>query len=169
MSTEQFKEVFERAHDIIKARYYLVAFVGLRVGEACQWSISNGLTDNYVVVGVDIAKKSARRTIGVTSDVVNWLRTNADKFKIQEPLSEKKFTYYNKKAMKENSRNVLRHSGISYKIAHTSDINQTALDFGTSVAKINSNYKELTTKQEAQKWFKFATDILKNNNLKKGG
>ncbi len=49
--------------------------------------------------------------------------------------------------------NALRHSYISYRVAETGDVNRTALEAGNSAAMIFSNYRELVTPQEAEKWF----------------
>jgi hypothetical protein len=50
-------------------------------------------------------------------------------------------------------RNVLRHSFISYRIAIVKSADQVALEAGNSPSIIFKNYRELTTEQEAEKWF----------------
>jgi integrase len=49
--------------------------------------------------------------------------------------------------------NGLRASAISYRLALSSDIKQTALDVGNSPETIQRDYLQLTTKTEAVKWF----------------
>jgi integrase len=49
--------------------------------------------------------------------------------------------------------NGLRASAISYRLALSSDIKQTALDVGNSPETIQRDYLQLTTKAEAVKWF----------------
>jgi hypothetical protein len=49
--------------------------------------------------------------------------------------------------------NALRHSFISYRVAETQNMNQVALETGTSVKKIVAHYRELVTPKEAQEWF----------------
>ena len=50
-------------------------------------------------------------------------------------------------------RNVLRHSFISYRIAKVKSADQVALEAGNSPSIIFKNYRELTTEEEADKWF----------------
>ena len=49
--------------------------------------------------------------------------------------------------------NVLRHSFISYRLALIKNASQVAEEAGTSVEKIRSNYDEMATKSDAEKWF----------------
>jgi hypothetical protein len=57
-------------------------------------------------------------------------------------------------------RNVLRHSWISYRVAKSGDVDQTAIEAGNSVQKIFSNYRAVMTldglpmtKELAGEWF----------------
>ena len=49
--------------------------------------------------------------------------------------------------------NVLRHSFISYRIAIVKSADQVALEAGNSPSIICKSYRELTTEDEADKWF----------------
>jgi len=48
---------------------------------------------------------------------------------------------------------VLRHSFISYRIASVKSADQVALEAGNSPSIIFKHYRELTTENEAEKWF----------------
>jgi len=50
-------------------------------------------------------------------------------------------------------RYVLRHSFISYRIAIVKSADQVALEAGNSPPIIFKHYRELTTEEEAEKWF----------------
>ena len=50
-------------------------------------------------------------------------------------------------------RNVLRHSFISYRIAKVKSADQVALEAGNSPSIIFKHYRELTTEEQADKWF----------------
>ena len=50
-------------------------------------------------------------------------------------------------------RNVLRHSFISYRIAIVQSADQVALEAGNSPSIIFKHYRELTTEEQAEKWF----------------
>jgi len=47
----------------------------------------------------------------------------------------------------------LRHSFISYRLALTGDEKSTALEAGNTPDMIFQHYRELVTKEEAEKWF----------------
>ena len=55
-------------------------------------------------------------------------------------------------------KNALRHSFISYRVADTQNVNQTALECGNSPAVIFKHYRELVRPAEATKWFGIAPD-----------
>lgn len=50
-------------------------------------------------------------------------------------------------------KNVLRHSFISYRIAPVKSADQVALGAGNPPSIIFKHYRELTTEDEANKWF----------------
>jgi len=51
------------------------------------------------------------------------------------------------------ARNGFRHTWISARVEITGDIPRTALEAGTSVAKIHQHYRELLRPEEAAAWF----------------
>ena len=58
-----------------------------------------------------------------------------------------------KTAKVKPTQNCLRHSGVSYRLADTGDAPRTALELGTSVQMLMQHYRELVTKEDAEKWF----------------
>ena len=50
-------------------------------------------------------------------------------------------------------QNGLRHGYASYRLALISDAPRVALEMGTSVQKLWSNYRELAHKRDAKAWF----------------
>ena len=55
-------------------------------------------------------------------------------------------------------KNALRHSFISYRVADTQNVNQTALECGNSPSIIFKHYRELVRPAEAKKWFGIAPE-----------
>jgi hypothetical protein len=49
--------------------------------------------------------------------------------------------------------NVLRHSYISYRLAHIQNANQVALEAGNSPTIIFKHYRELVSLESAEQWF----------------
>jgi hypothetical protein len=50
-------------------------------------------------------------------------------------------------------RNALRASALSYRLALTKDAPATALEMGNSATVLLRDYRELATKETAEKWF----------------
>lgn len=55
-------------------------------------------------------------------------------------------------------RHALRRSLISYRLAFTDDISQTALEAGTSQAMVLRNYRDLATAEQSEAWFSVRPD-----------
>ena len=101
------------------------------------------------------AKTGSRRVIPITDTLAAWL----------EPLERKGLVVPTVKSdhradsalaasLKiEWPRNVLRHSFISYRIAMVKSADQVAMEAGNSPSIIFSHYRELTTEEQANKWF----------------
>jgi len=50
-------------------------------------------------------------------------------------------------------QNALRHSDISYRVAEIQNVAQVALEAGNSPAITFKHYRELVTREDAEKWF----------------
>ena len=59
-------------------------------------------------------------------------------------------------------RNGLRHSYISYRVAQTQNVAQTALEAGNTPKIIFSNYRELVKPADAVKWFGIEPEVPEN-------
>ena len=57
------------------------------------------------------------------------------------------------KLLFEWKHNAMRHSFISYRVAATQNVAQTALEAGNSPRVVFSNYRELDRPADAEKWF----------------
>ena len=133
-------------------------FAGLRSAEIerLDWKDVRFET-GFVVVEAAKAKTASRRQVEMAANLRTWLRPYAKQTGKVLPHNDDQLY----KALRELStmakvswrNNALRHSYISYRVAETGDVNQTALEAGNSPAMIFSNYRELVTPQEAKKWF----------------
>jgi hypothetical protein len=70
------------------------------------------------------------------------------------PKAEVTMKEQNHKAKLQWKPNALRHSFISYRVASIKNVAQVALEAGNSPQMIFSNYRELVTEHDAEKWFK---------------
>jgi integrase len=131
------------------------AFSGIRMAELnrLDWKAID-LERRFIEVRASQAKTASRRIIPISDNLAAWL----------EPLERSGNVVCAKdlhrdvtalaKALKiEWPRNVLRHSFISYRIAKVKSADQVALEAGNSPTIIFKHYRELTTEDEADKWF----------------
>ena len=132
------------------------AFSGIRMAELnrLDWSAVD-LERRIIELRAGQAKTGSRRVIPITDNLAAWL----------EPLERKGMVVPSVKSHHravsalaaslkiEWPRNVLRHSFISYRIAKVKSADQVALEAGNSPSIIFKHYRELTTEEQADKWF----------------
>jgi len=101
------------------------------------------------------AKTGSRRVIPITDNLAAWLEPLERKGRVVPSVkAHHRAVAAHAKALKiEWPRNVLRHSFISYRIAQVKSADQVALEAGNSPSIIFKNYRELTTEEQAEKWF----------------
>ncbi len=131
------------------------AFTGIRVAELSRldWSAVD-LDRRIIELRADQAKTASRRVVPIPDNLVAWLAPLERTGKV---VSAKNL-YVDMTALARAlkipwPRNVLRHSFISYRIAIVKSADQVALEAGNSPSMIFKHYRELTTEQEAEKWF----------------
>jgi integrase len=132
------------------------AFSGIRMAELnrLDWSAVD-LDRRIIELRAGQAKTGSRRVIPITENLAAWL----------EPLERNGLVVPSVKSHHRAvsalavslkiqwPRNVLRHSFISYRIATVKSADQVALEAGNSPSIIFKNYRELTTEEQANKWF----------------
>jgi hypothetical protein len=112
----------------------------------CVWRI--------IELRADQAKTASRRVEPILDNLAEWLAL----FETTGKVVAVKSLYVDMTALARAlkiawSRNVLRHSFFSYRIAIVKSADQVALKAGNSPSMIFKHYRELTTEQEAGKWF----------------
>lgn len=130
-------------------------FSGLRGAEIARldWSAVD-LNRKIIELRAGQAKTASRRIVPITDNLAAWL----EPLKRQGPVVPNKavFTRMPKLARKLGvawPHNALRHSYISYRISVVQNAAQVALEAGNSPAIIFKHYRELVTRDEADKWF----------------
>ncbi|HWN95482.1 MAG TPA: site-specific integrase, partial [Methylomirabilota bacterium] len=153
-----------RADDDILPAFAIAAFAGLRSAEIerLDWSEVH-LDERFIEVKAGKAKTAARRVVPITDNLAEWLQPLAEK---SGPVWELGHAYFYQR-LRETAEatgseavkavqwkhNALRHSFISYRVAHTQNVNQVALEAGNSPSMIFQHYRELVTKKQADVWF----------------
>ena len=138
------------------------AFAGLRLAEVSRidWKDVRA-SEGFLVVDAKNAKTRARRIVPLSENLCRWL---AGRRRAQGPVNPApddnalgdRIERAAAKAKVPWKRNGLRHSYISYRVALTKNVAQTALECGNSPAIIFSNYRELVREDDAKQWFAVA-------------
>ena len=131
------------------------AFSGIRVAELSRldWSAVD-LDRRIIELRADQAKTASRRVVPITDNLAAWLAPLERKGKVVAAKNLYVDMTALARALKIKwPRNVLRHSFISYRIAKVKSADQVALEAGNSPSMIFKHYRELTTEDEADKWF----------------
>ena len=130
----------------------LCLFAGLRSSEAAQILPQHiDLHNNTITVSPITAKKRQLRQIDISPNLRKWLIL-ANKLKSKTPLSLNRLKHIQHYHIKPNlsiPRNSLRHSFISYHLAHHQNLNLTALQAGNSPDIILKHYRKLVSKPDA--------------------
>jgi integrase len=152
----------ERLLDVAKPEVIpalaLGGFAGLRSEEIrrLDWSqVRLDRNPGFVEILAPNAKCRVRRLPPISDNLAAWLspcKCSSGPVCKYSNLSNQ-FAETAKAAGMSWKKNALRHSFISYRVALTGDIPQTALEAGNSPSVIRSNYLESVDKKTAQAWF----------------
>jgi len=131
------------------------AFAGIRMAELnrLDWSAVD-LERHIIELRAGQAKTASRRIIPITDNLRAWLEPLPRKGKVvKHTLLHREVTALARALGMEWPRNVLRHSFTTYRIAKIKSADQVALEAGNSPSIIFKHYRELTTEEQADKWF----------------
>jgi integrase len=136
------------------------AFCGVRSAETLRlrWSDID-VTRGFVQVAAEHAKGARRRLIEMPENLKEWLRPYSDRSGKLWPRSHMEFyrdleTARAKAGISKWPSNALRHSYASYHLAFHQNAAALALQMGhTSQAMIFSNYREVVTRQDAERYW----------------
>jgi len=136
------------------------AFAGLRESEIkrLDWGEVN-LQGGYIEVKAEKAKTAKRRVVRIQSNLAQWLASySAMRGAVVPSNSRKKLdAVRNAAALKRWSKNGLRHSFASYRLAATNDAPAVAAELGHSTpAMLYANYRELVLPEEAERFWNIA-------------
>lgn len=138
----------------------LKLFSGMRTEEAFGLSWEElRFRSNAVIIEAHISKLGQRRVPPLLPNLAKWLKPfEGLKGRIAHDYSSPQSVH--KAVAREMAkvkvilkRNIFRNSYISYRLMQPTASSIVAAEAGTSVRMIESNYKELTTEDEAHKWF----------------
>jgi len=147
----------------------LGAFAGLRSEEIkrLKWTDFKW-AKGYIFLPSEITKTHRTRTVPILDNLVEWLKPWSESSgRVYElTTSDHVKCHLARRLGFKWERNALRHSFISYRLAIVQDIAQVALEAGNSPSVIHGSYLELTTPDEARKWFEIRPKTVPQNVLK---
>ncbi len=132
------------------------AFAGVRPEEIkrLDWTDVN-LNEGHIEIRAANAKTRVRRLIPIQPNLRAWLLPHVQTSGPVQPFVNltNQFLKAAGRAKVKWKRNGLRHSYISYRVAHTANIPAVSLEAGNSPQVISRNYLKCVTADEAQRWF----------------
>jgi integrase len=134
-------------------------FAGLRESEIkrLDWAEVN-LQRNYIEVKADKAKTAKRRIVRIQPNLAQWLASYSGlSGGLVVPVNaRKKLSAVRHRArLSRWSKNGLRHSFASYRLAATNDAATVAAELGHSTSQmLYSTYRELVLPEEAERYWK---------------
>jgi integrase len=138
------------------------AFAGIRHEEIKRLNWGD-LSGSYIKISAGITKTASRRLVPIQPNLMAIL---APYRKPHGPVTERSAMMNQMEVLAKDAgvnwvRNGLRHSYISYRIAIVEDVAKVALECGNSPEIIFKHYRELVTKESAEKWFGLTQNVPK--------
>jgi integrase len=139
------------------------AFSGVRTEEIflMEWEhVHFRRGKGYIILPRPVTKKKRRRILPILPNLRKWIAPfEGMEGRICQQWSTPQgvFQAWDRFAAKRSIKagaNRFRNSYISYRVAQTSDPKKTALETGNSAEVIMEDYLELTTSEDAARWFK---------------
>ncbi len=132
--------------------FVIAAFAGIRTAEIQRLDWAD-IREDYIIVGAHASKVQERRIVQIPENLKEWLNEYRSTGPIVKTRSGNYFNFLSKRSGIPWKRNALRHSWFSYKLALTSDVAAVAFEGGNSANMIFRNYREVVTKDVAERWF----------------
>jgi len=158
ISAEALRSTFDliaREHPHYVPTLALCAFCGMRSFEVHgqRWEDFD-FERKFLRVTTAKHNTPARRQVPLCETAFAWLTSHREP---QGPICPNLGIYQIRKICRKAgitlAENGFRHTWISARVEITGDIPRTALEAGTSVAKIHQHYRELLRPEEAAAWF----------------
>jgi integrase len=151
----QFTKILHAAPPHLIPLLAIGGFTGIRMAELARldWNAVD-LARRHIEVRAGQAKTASRRLIPIPDNLIQWLTPLPRAGRVIASCQFNKEVSALARALKIGwPHNVLRHSFISYRIAKIKSADQVALEAGNSPSIIFKHYRELTTEEQADKWF----------------
>ncbi len=156
---EEMGKLLEASSGDQRTALVLQGFAGIRAEEVkrLRWEHIN-FEEGHIVIPDSVAKCEERRLIPMAANLAAWLRPLYRNTGPVCSFSNLAIVYERMahRAKIEWKRNGLRHSFISYRVAHTKNIPQVAFEAGNSPVMVQRHYLKVVTAKTADEWFNLA-------------
>ena len=157
LTPEQMKRLLGVAGGHLITPFLVIGgFAGLRTAEIKRLDWKNvNLERGFIEVRADICKTKARRLVPISANLRAWLEPFAQPCGavVLQPRLHYTIRQLARRAGVTWSKNALRHSFVSYRLAATNDGAKTALEAGHDQAILFRHYRALVSEPQAQEWF----------------
>ena len=152
---EQMERLLSKAPAHLIPIYAIGGFAGLRTAEIGRLSWTSVNLDRRIIeLRAGQAKTASRRIVPISENLACWLKLlPREGMIVPDEDRFRQATAFAKKMGLSWPHNVLRHSYISYRLAHIQNANQVALEAGNSPSIIFKHYRELVSLEAADLWF----------------
>jgi integrase len=172
-SPEQIEELLSHARPYLIPGMAIKAFTGVRTEEVAfmEWEHID-FKRGYIKLPKTITKKKRRRIFPIRPNLRKWIEPFQKlKGRICARWSTPQSVFqawdrFAKKRKIKAGANRFRNSYISYRVAETGDAQKVSLETGNSAAVILEDYLELTTPEEAARWFEVSPTAQNVKRLK---
>jgi integrase len=157
---EQIEDLLSHALPRLIPSMAIKAFSGVRTEEISdmEWKHID-FKRGHIILPKAITKKKRRRIFPIMPNLRKWIEPFAglsgricSRWATPQSLFQAWERYANRRHIKAGG-NRFRNSYISYRVAQTSDAQKVSLETGNSAAVILEDYLELTTPEDAERWF----------------
>ena len=146
-----------RSHDSLSRHR---GFLRLRSAEIARldWSeVHLTGAEHFIEVKAAKAKTASRRTVPISENCAHWLAPfvleSGPVCPFERP-DKQCFFYLGPAAGLEWKHNGLRHSLISYRLAHIKNVHQVSLEAGNSPQMVFKHYRQLVSETQSTEWFR---------------
>ena len=161
LTPENFAQLLDRSPETFLPYLALGGLAGLRSAEICRldWREID-FAQGHILVSARKSKTASRRIVPICDALKAWLLPIGRTEGRVMPYADERSMLGRFRVIKAQTAgmpkipsNALRHSYASYRLAQVEDAGKVSLEMGNSPQKLFTNYRQLVTRAQAERWF----------------